>query len=79
MMGRGCTDVDIPCLRSDFYTTLLFYSMPTLLLLIHLQTVTDGPHFFMLQATRVESVTDCRAPPSGPQTLKWRQLHNPWQ
>jgi len=54
-----CTDVDIPSLRSNFYTILLFNSMPTLHLLIRLQTATDGPHSFMFQATRIESVTDC--------------------
>jgi len=59
MTGRRCTDVHIPSLRSDLYQSLLFNIMPTLRLLIRLQTATDGPHFFMFQATRVESVTDC--------------------
>jgi hypothetical protein len=59
MMGRRETDVDIPYLRSDCYKTVLFNSLAALRLLIRLQTATDGPHFFMFQATRVESVTDC--------------------
>jgi hypothetical protein len=54
-------DVDIPSLKSDFYKTLLFNSMPTLhlLILVRLQPATDGPSFFVFQATGVESVTDC--------------------
>jgi hypothetical protein len=59
-MVHRCIDSDIPSLRSDYYKTLLFNSMPTLHLLVHLQTATDGPPpFFMFQATRVEGVTDC--------------------
>lgn len=59
MMERRYTDVDILSLRSDFYKTLLFNSMPAQHLL---NTSSDSyrwaPLFFMFQATRVESVTE---------------------